>query len=327
MNGDVITVFGGSGFLGTQVVRALARKGKRVRVAMRRPHEGHALRPLGDVGQIQIVQANLRFPDSVAAALEGADGAVNLVGVLENHGKQNFQALHVEGAQAVAEACAARGIKRLVHVSALGAARKGARYTRSKFAGEQAVREALPEAVILRPSVMFGLDDTFFNRIAQTMVTIAPIPLGMFPLIGGGKTRFQPVFVGDVAEAVGNALDMPQARGRLFELGGPRTYTFEQLAKYVRTEIDRPVPLLPLASVIAQPMGILASWVFKLTPFDAPITGDQVVMLKRDNVVEKGASTLADLGVTQLETVEAITPAYLWRFRPYGQFQTKQTVA
>lgn len=327
MNGDVITVFGGSGFLGKHVVKALVRKGKRVRVAMRRPHLGYALRPLGDVGQIQLVQANLRFPDSVSAALDGADGAVNLVGVLENHGKQNFDALHVEGARAVAAACAAHGVKRLVHVSALGAGKRGARYARSKFAGEQAVREVLPEAVILRPSVMFGPEDTFFNRFAQTMVTLAALPAGMFPLIGGGKTRFQPVFVADVAEAVQSALDMPQARGRLFELGGPRVYTFKELAAYIRAEIDRPVPFLHLPFFAAQPMGILASWLFKLTPFDAPITGDQVVMLKRDNVVSKDASTLADLGVTQLETVEAVTPAYLWRFRPYGQFQTKQNPA
>ena len=323
---DMITVFGGSGFLGKQVVRALARKGKRVRVAMRRPHLGQDLRVLGDVGQIQIVQANLRYPESVAAALEGADGAINLVGVLLNQGKQSFDALHVEGAETVAEVCAAKGIRRLVHISALGAGPKGARYARTKFAGEEAVRGKLPEAIILRPSVMFGPEDTFFNRFASMAQFIAAMPISIMPLIGG-KTKFQPVFVGDVAEAVANALDDPQARGRTFELGGPRVYTMRDLIAYTLKEIDRPMPMWPLPFFIAQPVGLLTQWIFALAPFDAPLTGDQVNMLRRDAIVSSGASTIADLGVTQLESVEAIVPTYLWRFRPYGQFQAKQDVA
>jgi len=193
MTDDLVVVFGGSGFVGKQVVRALAKRGKRVRVAMRRPHLGADLRVLGDVGQIQLVQANVRYPDSVAAALEGADAAVNLVAVLHEKGKQNFQALHVEAARMIAEAARARGIERLVQMSALGAATKGARYARTKFAGENAAREAVPSATVLRPSIIFGPEDHFFNRFAR--MALGPA----LPLIGGGKTKFQPIFVGDVA--------------------------------------------------------------------------------------------------------------------------------
>lgn len=320
---DLIVVFGGSGFVGKHVVRALAKRGKRVRVAMRRPHLGHELRVLGDVGQIQLVQANVRFPESVDRALEGADGVVNLVGVLAEKGKQNFTALHAEAAGAIAEAAAKYGVKRFVQMSAIGAAAKGARYARSKFAGEQKVREAIPEAVILRPSIVFGPEDTFFNRFAQ-MATMAPA----LPLIGGGKTKFQPVFVGDVADAACAALDRADARGRTFELGGPGVYTFKRLMEFVVEEIDRPRVLLPIPFFLAQPLGLLLDWAFKLNPFaDPPLTGDQVTMLQRDNAVgqDPQAGTLADLGVTSLESIEAIVPSYLWRFRPHGQFQAKQS--
>lgn len=327
---DLVVVFGGSGFIGKQVVRALAKRGKRVRVAMRRPHLGGELRMLGDVGQIQLVQANVRFPDSVDAALDGADAVVNLVAVLHENGKQNFEALHVEAAQAVAEAAAKHGIKRLVHISALGAAPKGARYARSKYRGEQAVREALPSATILRPSIVFGPEDAFFNRFGAMAQSAAAIPIfGALPLIGGGKTKFQPIFVGDVADAVANALDKPEAQGRSYELGGPRTYSFKELMHYIRAETDRNVPLVSIPFVFARPLGLLLEWTFKLLPFDPPLTGDQVTMLKRDNIVglDADAGTIADLGVTTLESVEAITPSYLWRFRPYGQFQTRQNPA
>lgn len=320
---DLIVVFGGSGFVGKHAVRALAKRGKRVRVAMRRPHLGHELRVLGDVGQIQLVQANVRFSESVDRALEGADGVVNLVGVLAEKGKQNFTALHAEAAGTIAVAAAKYGVKRFVHMSAIGAAAKGARYARSKFAGEQKVREAIPEAVILRPSIVFGPEDTFFNRFAQ-MATMSPA----LPLIGGGKTRFQPVFVGDVADAVCAALDRPDAQARTFELGGPGVYTFKRLMEFVLNEIDRPRALLPIPFFLAQPLGLLLDWAFKLNPFaDPPLTGDQVTMLQRDNAVgqDPQAGTLADLGVTSLESIEAIVPSYLWRFRPHGQFQAKQS--
>lgn len=325
--GDLVVVFGGSGFIGKQVVRALAKRGYRVRIAMRRPHLGAELRVMGDVGQIQIVQANVRFPQSVDAALEDADAVVNLVAVMYESGKQNFEALHVEAAQAIAAAAAKRGIKRVVQMSALGAAPKGARYARSKYRGERAVLEAVPTATILRPSVVFGPEDAFFNRFAE----MARNPLlhgmgGVMPLIGGGKTKFQPVFVGDVADAVVAAVSKRDAQGRVYELGGPRTYTFKQLMQFVRETTDRAPPMLPLPFFLAHPIGVLTNWAFALLPFDPPITGDQVTLLRRDNVVgaDSGALTIQDLGITALESVEAIVPSYLWRFRPYGQFQTKQ---
>ena len=323
--GDLVVVFGGSGFIGKQVVRALAKRGYRVRIAMRRPHLGAELRVMGDVGQIQIVQANVRFPHSIDAALEDADAVVNLVAVMYEDGQQNFDTLHVGAAQAVAEAAAKRGIKRIVHMSALGAAPKGARYARSKYHGERAVLDAAPAATILRPSVVFGPEDSFFNRFAG-MATTMPF----LPSIGGGKSKFQPIFVGDVADAVVAAVSQHEAQGRIYELGGPRTYTFKQLLEFITAEIDRPRPLVPLPFFFAHPLGLLLSWIFKLIPFaNPPLTGDQVTLLKRDNVVGADASahTIQDLGVTALESVEAIVPSYLWRFRPYGQFQTKQNPA
>ncbi len=330
MSSELVVVFGGSGFVGKQIVRALAKRGYRVRVPMRRPHLGHELRVMGDVGQIQLVQANVRFPQSIDAALEGADAVVNLVAVLNENGKQNFQELHVEAARNVAEAAAKRGIKRLVHFSALGAGPKGARYARTKYAGERAVLEALPTASIMRPSIIFGPEDHFFNRFAE----MARNPLlhgmlGTVPLIGGGKTKFQPVFVGDVADAVCAALSKHDAQSHVYELGGPGVYSFKQLIQYMCDETDRHPPLLPLPFVFAHPLGLLLSGLFALIPFaDPPITGDQVNMLKRDNVVgDPSARTIAELGVTSVESVEAITPTYLWRFRPYGQFQTRQNPA
>lgn len=329
MRDQLVVVFGGSGFIGTHVVRALAKRGARVRVAMRRPHLGHTLRVLGDVGQVQLMQANLRVADSIDAALEGADAVVNLVGVLHERGQQGFDKLHVEGAHALAGAAARCGIQRIVHVSALGAAPTGARYARSKFAGERAVLESAPTATILRPSIVFGPGDHFFNRFGQ----MARNPwldgfAGAIPLIGGGKTKFQPVFVGDVADAVCAALQREDARGRTYELGGPSVYSFKQLMQFVLAETERRTPLLPLPFLFAYPLGLLAGWTLGLFG-EPPLTGDQVMMLRRDNVVSRdpAVGTLADLGVTQLESIEAIVPSYIWRFRPYGQFQTRQNPA
>lgn len=328
--GDLVVVFGGSGFIGKQVVRALAKRGYRVRIAMRRPHLGAELRVMGDVGQVQLVQANVRFPQSIDAALEDADAVVNLVGVMYEGGNQNFETLHIEAAQAIAEAAAKRGIKRIVHFSALGAAPKGARYARSKYRGERAVLEAAPTATILRPSIVFGPEDKFFNRFAE--MARNPWIHGMFgamPLIGGGKTKFQPVFVGDVADAAVAALSKRETQGRVYELGGPHTYTFKQLLEIVCSETDRSPPMVTLPFIFAHPIGLLTNWVFALLPWDPPLTGDQVTLLKRDNVVgaDANARTIQDLGVAPLESVEAIVPSYLWRFRPYGQFQTKQNPA
>ncbi|MET0182738.1 MAG: complex I NDUFA9 subunit family protein [Caulobacterales bacterium] len=324
MKGDLIVVFGGSGFLGKQVVRALVKRGKRVRVPMRRPHLGHELRVTGDVGQVQLMQANVRFPDSVARAMEGASGVVNCVGILGEGGAQSFGGVHREGAENIAEAAKAAGVTRFVQVSAIGAnARSASAYARSKAAAEKAVLDIIPTAAILRPSIIFGPEDNFFNRFAD-MAKFAPA----LPLIGGGKTKFQPVYVGDVAEAIANALDLESARGKVFELGGPNVYSFKQLLEYVTREIDRPRFLLPLPFFAAQPLGMLLDASFRLLPFwDAPLTGDQVTLLKKDNVVGEGARTLADLGVTEVESVESIVPTYLWRFRPYGQFQTRQNPA
>jgi NADH dehydrogenase len=319
MQGDLIVVFGGSGFLGKQIVRALAKRGWCVRVAMRRPHLGPELRVMGDVGQIQLVQANLRFPDSVARALEGADGVINCVGLLYEKGRQSFPEVHVKGAEAIAEAAAARSINRFVHISAIGADPKArSRYARTKGLAEAAIRARVPEAAILRPSIIFGPEDSFFNRFAD-MARFTPV----MPLIGG-KTRFQPVYVGDVAKAALAALERIEARGRVFELGGPRIYTMRELLEFMLREIARPRLLLPVPFFIAQPLGMLLDWGFRLNPFAAPpLTGDQAAMLKRDNVVAPDAAAFADLGVRELETVEAIAPAYLWRFRPRGEFEAE----
>jgi uncharacterized protein YbjT (DUF2867 family) len=328
--GDLVVVFGGSGFIGKQVVRALAKRGYRVRIAMRRPHLGAELRVMGDVGQVQIVQANVRYPQSIDAALEDADAVVNLVAVMYERGQQKFETLHVDSAQEIAQAAAKRGIKRIVHMSALGAGPKGARYARSKYRGERAVLEAAPTATILRPSVVFGPEDNFFNRFAE----MARNPFlhgmgGFMPLIGGGKTKFQPVFVGDVADAVVAALGKHEAQGRIYELGGPRVYSFKQLMQLVCDETDRHPNMLPLPFFFAHPIGLLVNWAFTLLPWAPPLTGDQVTLLKRDNVVgaDANAHTIQDIGVAPLESVEAIVPSYLWRFRPYGQFQTKQNPA
>lgn len=323
MSNELIVVFGGSGFVGRHVVKQLARKGYRVRVPMRRPHLGQDLRVLGDVGQIHLMQANVRFPDSVAAALEGADGVVNLVGVLREQGRQDFQAMHVDAAEAIGAAAKAAGITKVVQVSAIGAdARSPAKYGRTKAAGEQAMRAAVPSTVVLRPSIVFGPEDNFFNRFAD-MAKFSPF----LPLIGGGKTKFQPVHVQDAADAVVAAIARSDVAGKTYELGGPKVYTFRQLLDFVQATINRKRFYLPLPIFIARPIGMLASIVSKIIPIAPPITGDQVDMLKRPNVVsgDKGVGTIADLGVAPLETIESIVPSYLWRFRPYGQFQTKQT--
>lgn len=330
MRNELVVVFGGSGFIGRHVVRALAKRGARIRIGMRRPHLGHELRVLGDVGQIQLVQANVRYPASIDAALEGADAVVNLVAVLAERGRQRFETLHVEAARAIGEAAARRGVARIVHFSALGAAPKGSRYARSKYRGERELLDVAPTATILRPSIVFGPEDHFFTRFADMARMASYLPFGFLPLIGGGKTRFQPVFVGDVADAACAALMREDARGRVYELGGPRIYTFRELMEFIRREIERRPPLVSIPFFVAQPMGLLLEWAYKLNPFaDPPLTGDQVSMLRRDNVVglDPGAGTIADLGVAPLETVEAIAPSYLWRFRPYGQFQTRQNPA
>jgi uncharacterized protein YbjT (DUF2867 family) len=312
----LVTVYGGSGFLGRHVVRALAQRGYLIRVAVRRPDLAFHLQPLGRVGQIHAVQANLRYAPSVEAAARDASVLINLIGILYERGKQRFDAVQTHGAEQVALAAKAHGA-RLVHVSALGADENSrAGYARSKAAGEKLVLKALPQAVIMRPSVMFGPEDDFFNRFAA-MARISPV----LPLIGGGITRFQPVFVGDVAAAIANAAEGKAKPGTIYELGGPEVKTFEQLLRDMLAIIERKRLLIPVPYFAAKIKAALLQYWPK-----PPITPDQVELLKTDNVVSEAAKaegrTLRDLGV-EPELLEAIVPAYLWRFRKTGQFRSR----
>lgn len=316
---EIITVFGGSGFVGRHVVRALAKAGYRVRVATRRPHLAQDLRVMGVVGQVQLVQANLRVPASVERALEGATGVVNLVGVLNESGRQTFSRLHALGAKTIAEASAAMGISRMVQVSAIGASATSlSRYARSKAEGEASVLAALPEATILRPSIVFGTEDSFFNRFAA-MARFVPA----LPLFGGGKSRFQPVFAGDVGKAVLAAFERDDARGQTYELGGPGVYSYEALMRLILEAIDRKRLLLPLPWAIGKVIATVSELVGALPLMPVIITRDQLIQLQSDNVVADDAKTLADLGIHG-ETVEAIVPSYLERYRHHGQFHERE---
>lgn len=321
----LVTVFGGTGFLGRNVVRALARRGYRIRVAARRPNLGFFLQPLGTVGQIQLVQANLRHQGSIAAAVQGADAVVNLVGILAEGGRQSFDAVHHHGAHMIAEATP--GDVTLVHVSALGASLHAkAEYGRSKARAEAAVRTCHPDAVILRPSLLFGRGDSFFNRFAALARALPVLPLA------GAGTRFQPAFVGDVAEAVARALD-GQAKGGIYELGGPEVRTLRELVDYVLTVTERKRVVVPLpfglARIQARAMEIADTLTLGLLPSELKLTRDQVAMLEHDNVVPDEAKaegrTLEGLGITP-RALEAIVPGYLVRFRKAGQFDLERAV-
>ncbi|MDO9223850.1 MAG: complex I NDUFA9 subunit family protein [Caulobacter sp.] len=310
----LVTVFGGTGFVGRQVVRSLAKQGWRVRVAARNVGRGYRLRMLGDVGQIEVVQANLRNPASVGRALDGAEACVNLVGILYESGRQGFQSLHAMGAKTIAEAAAARGITRLVQMSAIGADEASpSNYARTKAMGEAAVRAAVPTAVIVRPSVVFGPEDDFFNRFA-TLANFSPA----LPLPGGGATRFQPVYVGDVAAAVAKAVTDPDCAGRTYELGGPGVFTFRELMEFVLRETGKARFLAPLPWPVASLFGRVAA-LTAIVGIAPPLTADQVQSLRSDNVVAEGAAGLAELGVTP-RSVEAIAPSYLYRYRKGGQY-------
>jgi uncharacterized protein YbjT (DUF2867 family) len=322
---QLVTVFGGSGFVGRHVVRALVKRGYRVRVAVRRPDLAGFLQPLGMVGQIHAVQANLRYPDSVAAAVKGAAAVVNLVGILQEGGRQSFAGVQANGARAIAQACAAAGIARLVQVSAIGADRDSkSLYARSKAEGEAAVLAAVPGAVILRPSIVFGPEDGFFNRFAA-LARVLPA----LPLVGGGETRFQPVFVGDVAEAVARGVDGVVAGGRVYELGGPEVKSFRELLAYICEVTDRKrllVPLpFPVARIQARILELVDTLTLGLLPDAIKLTRDQVTLLESDNVVSAAAlaegRSFEGLGIAPV-SVEAIVPSYLWRFRKAGQFDT-----
>lgn len=327
MTGRLAVVFGGSGFIGRNVVRELAKRGWRVRVAVRRPHLAHFLRPMGSVGQIQLKQANIRHRPSIAEALKGADAVVNLVGILHQSGPQTFARVQAGGAAAIAELAAEAGVSKFVHVSAIGADAQGeSLYARSKAEGERAVREHMPTAAIMRPSIVFGPEDSFFNRFAAMASALPPfVPM---PLIGGGETRFQPVYVDDVADAICEALVRPEAAGRIYELGGPRIYTFRELMALMLDEIGRKRFLMPVPFPLAFLIG-LGGEAARFVPFvDPPLTRDQVRQLKRDNVVDASGAvgTLADLE-NEPHTVESVLPSYMVRYRKYGQFAAREAGA
>ncbi|MET3780281.1 NADH dehydrogenase [Brevundimonas sp. 1080] len=312
----VVTLFGGSGFIGSQAVRALARRGWRIRVAVRNPVLAIEIQPLGDPGQIQFMRCDITNPTDVAQAVRGADAVVNLVGVLHDAGgKRGFDAVHTEAAKTIAEAAKAAGVERLVQISAIGAdAASPSAYGRTKAQAEAAVRAVYPDAVILRPSLVFGAGDSFLNRFAA-MATMAPA----LPLIGGGETRFQPVYVGDVAEAIARGVTRADAAGRTYELGGPSLYTFREVLELVRRETGRDRMLVSVPFIVAKPLGSLLqlSRFVGLTP---PLTRDQVLMLEKDNVVAAEAFGLSDLGIDHPAGMAAIAPSYLWRYRVGGQF-------
>jgi NADH dehydrogenase len=315
--GSLAVVFGGSGFIGRYAVQALARQGWRVRAAVRRPELAGFLQPMGAVGQIQPVQANLRYPESVQRAVTGAEAVVNLVGILAKSGPQTFEAVHVAGARTVAIAARKAGAAALVHVSALGVGRKArSNYARTKAAGEQAVLQEVPGAVILRPALVFGPEDQLFNRFAN-LARLSPF----LPLIGGGRTQLQPVFAGDVGAAIASACDSRAKAGTIYELAGPEIITFRQLLDRVqewsqRKRFDLPLPFwaAKLAALLTLP----------LPNRMRPLTVDQVRLLQGDNVLSADAlaegRTLAALGIEQPHTMETVVPSYLERFQPHGQY-------
>jgi uncharacterized protein YbjT (DUF2867 family) len=311
----LVTVYGGSGFIGRSVVRALCKRDYRVRVAVRRPELAGHLQPLGRVGQIHAVQANLRYPTSVEAAMRDSHVAINLVGILAQGRAQTFEAVQARGAGAVAKAAAAAGA-RMVHVSAIGADENSlSAYARSKAAGEKAVLSAVPSATILRPSVVFGPEDQFTNRFAA-LARLSPA----LPLIGGGLTRLQPVYVGDVARAVADAVDGKAKAGATYELGGPEVLTMREIMEIILDITERKRMLIPLPFGLAQ----LQALFLQFAPGALKLTPDQVVLLRSDNVVSDAAKaaglTLEGLGIAP-DSMEAIAPQYLWRFRAAGQFQ------
>jgi NADH dehydrogenase len=307
----IVTVFGGSGFIGRHLVRRLAKRGFRIRAAVRSPNLAHFLQPMGDVGQIQLTAANVTDPDSVNLALNGASDVINLVGILSESWSRSFEAIHVEGAATVARAARDAGVKSLVHMSALGAdTNSPSLYARSKASGEATVREIFSGATIIRPSIVFGPEDSFFNRFAN-MARYA----GVMPLIGSGATRYQPVFVGDVAEAIARIIEDRALAGKVYELGGPNIYTFRELIEFILRTIERKRFLADIPFPLASAIGTVAQYL----PGKV-LTADQVHLLKSDNVVSSGAAGFADLGITPASP-EAIVPQYLVRFRKTGEFE------
>ncbi len=304
-----VTVFGGSGFLGRYVIERLADRDVIVRAGVRDPEAAKHLKPLGQVGQVNVFPCDVRDEDAVRRALDGADAVINLVGILAQRGRQTFKAIHVDAPETMARAAAEAGCKAMVHVSAIGASRMAmSEYGRSKAAGEQAVRDAFPAATIVRPSVIFGPEDEFFNLFGG-LARLAPA----LPLYGGGKTRFQPVYVADVADAIVAALFDSAAAGKTYELGGPREYTFAELMEYLLTEIRRKRALVSLPFF----MGDIQAFFSEFLP-NPPVTRDAMKSLREDNVVASDALTLKDLGV-EPTAMELIVPTYVHRYRRGGR--------
>ncbi|SDN48018.1 NADH dehydrogenase [Methylobacterium phyllostachyos] len=322
---QLVTIYGGSGFLGRHVVRALAKRGYRIRVAVRRPDLALFLQPLGQVNQIVAVQANLRYPDSVNRAAERADVLINLVGILQETGSQSFARLQVDGAETIARAAARQGA-RMIHVSAIGAdPASPSLYARTKAEGEAKVFAACPDAVVLRPSLIFGPGDGFFNRFAGLARALPVLPLA------GGQSRFQPAFVGDVAEAIARAVDGTIPGGKVYELGGPEVGTLEHFVRYMlktirrkRVVVDLP---LPAAKLQARLLEIADTLTFGLLPDTLKLTRDQVILLQNDNIVSEAAKaegrTFEGMGIIPT-AAEAVVPGYLWTYRKAGQFATER---
>jgi NADH dehydrogenase len=310
------TVFGGSGFIGRYIVRLLAAEGAVVRVAVRRPTQALFLKPMGAVGQIVPVAADVRDPAAVAAAVHGVEDVVNVTSLYVERGRATFAAVHEKGAETVARAAAEAGVARLVQFSGIGADPQSAsRYARSRARGEALVRAAFPGATLLRPSIVFGPEDKFFNTFAA-LAQLSPA----LPLFGGGRTRLQPVYVGDVAEAARRALHDTAAPGSTYELGGPRVYTLRALLELLLAEIGRRRLLVPVPFLLAE----IQAAILSLLP-SPPLTRDQVRLLKADNVVAAGAPDLDALGIAPT-AVEVVLPTYLDRFRRGGRVRNPRLV-
>lgn len=312
---QLVTIFGGSGFVGRYIAQRMARQGWRVRVAVRRPNEAHFVRPYGRVGQVEPVLANIRNEESVRQALDGADAVVNCVGTFDASGKNNFEAVQHEGAGRIARLASELGVSKMVHISAIGAdVDAESLYAQSKGAGEQAVLEAFPEAMILRPSVVFGPEDQFFNRFAA-MARMSPV----IPLVGA-DTMFQPVYVDNVAHAAEIGI-LGVAPAGVYELGGPDANSFRELIDQMLDVIRRRRLIVSLPFWLGATMGKITGAISAITGGLAPqpITVDQVRSLKTDNVVSQDALSFADLDIRPA-SIEAVIPSYLWQFRPSGQY-------
>ena len=314
-SGKIVVIFGGSGFVGQHLVRVLARDGWRIKIAVRRPDLAEFLKPLGTVGQIQPIQANLRFPESVSSAVVGSNAVVNLVGILSENRNQKFAAVQAQGARVVAEASKKAGVAKLVQISAIGAdENSNSEYSQTKAEGETAAFENFPDAFVVRPSIIFGPEDNFFNQFARMMRISF-----MLPLIGNGVTKFQPVFVGDVAEAIAKCIQGEVKSGNILELGGSEVLSFRECLELLFEVTNRRRLFLPIPFEIAKMMGKL----LQIIP-NAPLTADQVEILKSDNVVSQDAieqgRTLEGIGIVP-KTLATILPTYLWRFRVHGEFE------